>query len=598
MLAALSNLADRLEMERILPPPNYKLKKPVWYLNIDSNNLRKSSLEGPYNTKDYSSGLESIYAPDRQRSGKNPPPFLMVDKAEYVFGIFSESGSEGKAKRLHAEYLRLLKEAIDKTGLKSMGAVYSYISNGYFTYLDNFKKIEPEHIIAFRVDGSDPCSEQDAIRFWNHFLEKETSTKTGTCLVCGCNKMLIRKLPREIILMGQKCIISSFNESSYLSFGKQQTENSPMCFLCASKITDALDYLTRDPRAEIHRCEIVRDSKNQLRNIMAVFWLKEREELTVRASGYDKIPVEALLSTPIEGRSFRQSTPLGLSQLEELLNIPWTGKETPLGLDQNRFYLALLSANKARMVLRTWLDTSLNIVISNLRMYVKSVKIIDPYGRDIRAFGINEIVRKLDNEDPKISEKLVLNVYAGISPPASLLAKALKKLKNPNNFHLDSKDNIQKLQTIMAVLKLCLTYDESEEVKTLMERLDYKRDDTAYLCGRLLAILEEAQKRASSTRLNRTLVDSFYASASTSPSPYFGLLVNRSHMSHLRRIRKDYKGYTSLIKLLEDVLSRIDNQGGFPARLDLREQAEFALGFYHQRAEFRSGFEGEQPNRP
>ena len=105
----------------------------------------------------------------------------------------------------------------------------------------------------------------------------------------------------------------------------------------------------------------------------------------------------------------------------------------------------------------------------------------------------------------------------------------------------------------------------------------------------LLSILEEAQRRASATKLNRTLVDSFYASASSAPSAYLGLLLNRSHSSHLPKLRKEGKGYLQLSGLLENVLSGIEETGGFPATLQPKEQAEFALGFYHQRAEFRRG---------
>jgi hypothetical protein len=47
-------------------------------------------------------------------------------------------------------------------------------------------------------------------------------------------------------------------------------------------------------------------------------------------------------------------------------------------------------------------------------------------------------------------------------------------------------------------------------------------------------------------------------------------------------------GYQELEQSLEEVLASIDDTGGFPPTLTLYQQGEFALGFYHQRADFRA----------
>lgn len=116
-----------------------------------------------------------------------------------------------------------------------------------------------------------------------------------------------------------------------------------------------------------------------------------------------------------------------------------------------------------------------------------------------------------------------------------------------------------------------------------MEKLDPSYGSSAYLCGRLLAVLEEAQLRASSFRLNRTIVDRFYGSASTAPAATFGGLVRLATTAHLPDVGKEVN------QLTETVLAQLDDVGGFPKTLTLTQQAEFALGFYHQRAAFRKG---------
>jgi CRISPR-associated protein Csd1 len=56
--------------------------------------------------------------------------------------------------------------------------------------------------------------------------------------------------------------------------------------------------------------------------------------------------------------------------------------------------------------------------------------------------------------------------------------------------------------------------------------------------------------------------------------------------AHMPKIRKNNRGYVELETLLEDLIKRIDESGGFSKTLLLTQQGEFALGFYHQRAEF------------
>ena len=67
------------------------------------------------------------------------------------------------------------------------------------------------------------------------------------------------------------------------------------------------------------------------------------------------------------------------------------------------------------------------------------------------------------------------------------------------------------------------------------------------------------------------------------PLAVFPLLISMATKAHMPKIRKDNRGYAGLEELLEDVMHRIDEAGGFPRTLSLLQQGEFALGFYHQR---------------
>ena len=114
-----------------------------------------------------------------------------------------------------------------------------------------------------------------------------------------------------------------------------------------------------------------------------------------------------------------------------------------------------------------------------------------------------------------------------------------------------------------------------------MVQLDTKSQKPAYLCGRLMAVLEEIQSGALGTT-NATIVDRYYGTASTAPATVFSTLLSgsRHHLAKLRKGRPGY--YTNLEKKLQEVVSDLHE---FPKVLSLEEQGLFAIGYYHQKQE-------------
>ena len=118
-----------------------------------------------------------------------------------------------------------------------------------------------------------------------------------------------------------------------------------------------------------------------------------------------------------------------------------------------------------------------------------------------------------------------------------------------------------------------------------LEALNDQRPEPAYHLGRLLAVLDDIQSTV--MKANTTLVDRFYGSMSTTPYAVIGRLIQGSQ-AHLQKLRKDNEGaYFAKQRELEGVMGRLRD---IPARpLTTPQQALFALGYYHQRAEISSG---------
>lgn len=114
-----------------------------------------------------------------------------------------------------------------------------------------------------------------------------------------------------------------------------------------------------------------------------------------------------------------------------------------------------------------------------------------------------------------------------------------------------------------------------------MLELQSDHPEAAYHCGRLLAVLEIIQRRAADGQLNTTLVDRFYGAASSTPATVFGALI-RGAQPHVSKLRKNKRGLAvRLEQEMEDVLAALP---AFPPILTVKQQAVFALGYYHQRA--------------
>ena len=157
-------------------------------------------------------------------------------------------------------------------------------------------------------------------------------------------------------------------------------------------------------------------------------------------------------------------------------------------------------------------------------------------------------------------------------------------MRNPKIF---DKVKEHTLHVVIATFKLVLTHKKEGAME----------ENQSCLCGRLLAILEEAQLRASRWKINTTLVERFYGSASSAPASVFGTLVSRATTDHFPKIRKNQLGYQDLEAHMEAVQSDIKAAGGYPKTFKLKEQAEFSLGFYQQRAEFSAIREKNKQNK-
>lgn len=104
------------------------------------------------------------------------------------------------------------------------------------------------------------------------------------------------------------------------------------------------------------------------------------------------------------------------------------------------------------------------------------------------------------------------------------------------------------------------------------------KNNQAYQCGRLFAVLEKLQQKATKSRVR--LSTRYFSLASTAPESIFGSLIKNSH-AHVSTVSKKVSEETAnyYSKTIGEIAEELDY---FPTALDLKGQAKFSLGYLHQ----------------
>ena len=250
------------------------------------------------------------------------------------------------------------------------------------------------------------------------------------------------------------------------------------------------------------------------------------------------------------------------------------GRETNAA-DTDKFYCLALSGNAARAVVRDYLETPIPEVRENLRQWFTDLRIISPAGSEITTtFPLLQLAlaTALDKDavSPATPPQLLTGALRAAPFGDNILAACLRRLQAEGTRGFTAAR--------LGLIKLILI----RKGITMSEQV-MNSGSPAYLCGRLMAVFERAQWGALGD-VNANVVDKFYGTASTAPGLVFPRLF-KSVQQHISKLENEKPGMAGNIKKdLENLCGSVDH---IPHLLKLDQQGEFALGFYHQRAEYR-----------
>jgi len=463
---------------------------------------------------------------------------------------------------------------------------------------------------TFSVDGKLLLENEKAVNYWRDCFARtqaseeaeELEQKQGVCLVTGELAQIARthnpKIKRVPDTQGSGAKIVSFEKSSpsFSSYGLTQSYNAPVSEKAATAYCVALKWLLEQATHSV-----------RIGPAVVCFWARESEaETDFLAHMLDR-------PEPDNVRAF--------------LRAPWAGVNREL-LQRDKFFSVTLAGNTGRIIVRHWMQMTLDAVHENLHRWFEDLEIVsygDPAAREKRknrkteeSNSAKEIPQPLalkslayttvpdvKDKDKKIQTELLSSLYRAAlegTAPAPLIAKKILDRLKADLAHKGLRGLWPSdLLSRFALLRLVINRNEKEKSRMVKPQV-FETDDPAYNCGRLLAKLEEAQDKAHEYKLQGAgITERFFGTACTMPARVFPYLLqlNRHHLRKIARSEK-YKGHERFLEEEIAAICTLFGQAGdkkapeFPRQLDPQAQGRFALGFYQQKAADRAARQAAQ----
>lgn len=421
---------------------------------------------------------------------------------------------------------------------------------------------------TFRVGGLLLVEDETSIQpFWKEEFAKENEVKEenaprGLCLVTGemeqpvalTHNPKIQGVPNT---QSFGAAVVSFDKDAFASYGFEKSLNASTSNRAATAYCTALNTMLS---SQAHSIRIGPAS--------CCFWTRNETRTT---SNW--------------GALLNQADPKAVA---DFLKSPWAGHKREV-LRQEQFYAVMLGGNAGRIVLRHWIQVTLETATENFHRWFRDLDLEPvrlPTGKEKMApLALLRLalstVREAKDLQAEVTAQLFRVAMEGTAPSLTLLHPILIRLR----VDLARKGNKALLNhSRFALMKLILNRNRRENIMDIARQRATGSGDDAYQCGRLLAVLAETQAKAHDYQLDGAgVAERYFGTAMTSPASVFPILIklNRHHLNKIRKSDR-YRGHDRFLD--ETIQNVLINVSQFPRTLDLHAQGRFAIGFYQQKA--------------
>ena len=491
---------------------------------------------------------------------------FLWDNSSYLLGI-DQKGKPERSRECFAAAARLHHEILD--------GVDSPVAHAILTFFDTWKpenaaehpalagqlnEITAGGNLLFRVDETYPQKDAAICEAWRRYRESSADDAVRMqCLVTGGEDEITAVHPsvkgvRDAQSSGAALV--SFNAPAFCSYGHEQNFNAPVGKYAAFAYTAALNHLLAD-----------KENVQLIGDTTVVCWAEGAEDV------YQDFGMAALFGGEKAGLSDNDLR-AALKRLADGLPCE------DLGIDPNRpFYILGLAPNAARLSVRFFLRDSFGALMKNINDHYERLEIAGAKYPTLTLWGLlSATVRdpKKQVPSPILSGATARAVFSGTPYPVSLMEAVLLRIRAEQNVTWGRA----------AILKAYLIKnnerkdDHSMFSEVTSVQLNEDCNYTPYLLGRLFRVMEEIQLASTGWNVNRSIKDSYFNSAASTPLSVFGKLFALSNY-HLKKLMRDKPGLGKKLGDLESELAaRLISPP--PARFTQEETICFYLGYYHQ----------------
>lgn len=519
--------------------------------------------------------------------------YIIEHRPLYIFGLnydakigLTPDDKTDKARKSH--------EAFVKKNLEFFDGIDSEIARAYVNFIKNWvpeNETENEQLkmlgkeyqgscYIFALDGRPECKlhkDKAVLAKYEKLMAKaaaETAESDDGIMMCPIEGERLRAARIHDKIKGIKggnsagAGLVNFNSSAFESYGKSQSMNSGISEKAMKKYTSSLNKLLADPMHHIYSDDMT-----------VVFFAMKHD---------DKAECDLFNGYLNSSNGVTEdSTKADVKAVSEnIYHKGQTGNAQALDDDVDNgvdFFVAGFTPNSSRICQKFMVRNKFGKIIDNVKQHQQDMAICGSNG-EIPLWRINnELVspNSANAISPALQSDMFQAILNGTNYPYTLLETVVRRVSTDS----DTEDNgFIKINAVRAGLikafinrKARINGDKEEITMTL----NPENTNPAYLCGRLFAVLEKIQLEATDVKLNRTIKDAYFSSASSRPALIMPRLIDLSNY-HLRKLKEGRAIYFS--KLINEIMGKIKDS--LPTNLSIMEKGEFQLGYFQQNKDF------------
>ena len=509
-------------------------------------------------------------------------PNFLWDKSDYLLGI-SKGGTQRGIKYFNGakEYHEAILSGVVSPAATALLAFFQQWdpekAPEHPALQDAMEDILKGANMVFRYSGGYIHEDPEIRDAWQrHYADQSTGIEM-TCLVTGKQAAVARIHPKiKGIINGEAMgnTLVGFNSPSVCSYGKEQSYNAPVSQQAAFAYTAALNYLLAD-REHVYR----------LGDATVVCWARGGGD------AYQAFFGGALLGapTPYSAADLRGMT----AQLCQGIPVDFQEDKLDPSMD---FYILGLSPNAARLSVRFFLHNTFQGFLDHIQAHYDRLEIAQSNDNKFDNIPLWRLlyatVRSQTKYEPSSYKEAKQNLEKYLPPELSgeILRSILMNTRYPatllNGITLRIRAEHEITRSRAAAIKACLlqNYRFLPIYSALREVLTVELNDSCnyqpYVLGRLFAVMEQIQLASADWKLNRTIKDSYFTSAATTPKNIYAKLFPLSEY-HMKKLLRDKPGLANILgKEKGSLIGKLT--APIPPRFMPEETDCFYIGYYHQ----------------